>query len=174
MERTTFGLLFYIRRTKLNKSGEASIFLRITVNGERAGGFTLGAGRFSGKLPGRIIEAKQLPDPVRRFVLQHFPSLNRFSYRWDKRFYYAVNENGGYLLLSADGMLGGFRYHVRQIPREFVDLLPGTSMTYLRERYPNHFLCAFLPQDKGYRAELFGVDDRIVYFDSEGRFVKEE
>lgn len=26
MERTTFGLLFYIRRTKLNKSGEASIF----------------------------------------------------------------------------------------------------------------------------------------------------
>ena len=66
-----------------------------------AGGFTLGAGRFSGKLPGRIIEAKQLPDPVRRFVLQHFPSLNRFSYRWDKRFYYAVNENGGYLLLSA-------------------------------------------------------------------------
>lgn len=82
-----------------------------------AGGFTLGAGRFSGKLPGRIIEAKQLPDPVRRFVLQHFPSLNRFSYRWDKRFYYAVNENGGYLLLSADGMLGGFRYHVRQIPR---------------------------------------------------------
>ena len=139
-----------------------------------AGGFTLGAGRFSGKLPGRIIEAKQLPDPVRRFVLQHFPSLNRFSYRWDKRFYYAVNENGGYLLLSADGMLGGFRYHVRQIPREFVDLLPGTSMTYLRERYPNHFLCAFLPQDKGYRAELFGVDDRIVYFDSEGRFMKEE
>ena len=39
-----------------------------------AGGFTLGAGRFSGKLPGRIIEAKQLPDPVRRFVLQHFPA----------------------------------------------------------------------------------------------------
>lgn len=31
MERTTFGLLFYIRRTKLNKSGEASIFLCITV-----------------------------------------------------------------------------------------------------------------------------------------------
>lgn len=26
MERITFGLLFYIRRTKLNKSGEASIF----------------------------------------------------------------------------------------------------------------------------------------------------
>ncbi len=26
MERTTFGLLFYIRRTKLNKSGEAFDF----------------------------------------------------------------------------------------------------------------------------------------------------
>ena len=36
MERTTFGLLFYIRRTKLNKAGEAPIFMRITVNGERA------------------------------------------------------------------------------------------------------------------------------------------
>lgn len=36
MERTTFGLLFYIRRTKLNKAGEAPIFMRITVNGQRA------------------------------------------------------------------------------------------------------------------------------------------
>ena len=36
MERTTFGLLFYIRRTKLNKEGEAPIFMRITVNGQRA------------------------------------------------------------------------------------------------------------------------------------------
>lgn len=36
MERTTFGLLFYIRRTKLNKAGEAPIFMRMTVNGQRA------------------------------------------------------------------------------------------------------------------------------------------
>lgn len=36
MERTTFSLLFYIRRTKLNKAGEAPIFMRITVNGLRA------------------------------------------------------------------------------------------------------------------------------------------
>lgn len=36
MERTTFNLLFYIRRTKLNKAGEAPVFMRITVNGERA------------------------------------------------------------------------------------------------------------------------------------------
>ena len=36
MERTSFSLLFYIRRTKLNKAGEAPIFMRITVNGERA------------------------------------------------------------------------------------------------------------------------------------------
>ena len=36
MERTTFSLLFYIRRTKLNKEGEAPIFMRITVNGQRA------------------------------------------------------------------------------------------------------------------------------------------
>ena len=36
MERTTFSLLFYIRRDKINKSGEAPIFMRITINGERA------------------------------------------------------------------------------------------------------------------------------------------
>lgn len=36
MERTTFSLLFYIRRTKLNKAGEAPIFMRVTVNGQRA------------------------------------------------------------------------------------------------------------------------------------------
>lgn len=33
MERTTFCLLFYIRRTKLNRNGEAPIMMRITVNG---------------------------------------------------------------------------------------------------------------------------------------------
>ncbi|WP_249413329.1 Arm DNA-binding domain-containing protein [Alistipes montrealensis] len=36
MERTTFSLLFYIRRTKLNKAGEAPIFMCVTVNGLRA------------------------------------------------------------------------------------------------------------------------------------------
>lgn len=139
-----------------------------------AGGFTLGAGRFSGKLPGRIIEAKQLPDPVRRFVLQHFSSLDRFSYRWDKRFYYACDETGGYYLFSAAGAIQGFRFNMRQPSRQVIDQLPEAAMAHIRERYPNHFLCAFLPQDKGYRAEFFGVDERIVHFDSEGRFVKEE
>ena len=36
VERTTFGLLFYIRRDKLNKRGEAPVFMRLTINGERA------------------------------------------------------------------------------------------------------------------------------------------
>ena len=36
MERTTFGLLFYIRRDKTNKKGEAPVFMRLTINGERA------------------------------------------------------------------------------------------------------------------------------------------
>lgn len=36
MERTTFCLLFYIRRTKLNKAGKAPLFMRLTVNGQRA------------------------------------------------------------------------------------------------------------------------------------------
>ena len=36
MERTSFSLLFYIRRTKLNKFGEAPIFMRLTVNVNRS------------------------------------------------------------------------------------------------------------------------------------------
>ena len=37
MERTSFSLLFYIRRDKTNKKGEAPVFMRLTINGERAG-----------------------------------------------------------------------------------------------------------------------------------------
>ena len=36
MNRTTFSLLFFIKKSKLNKKQEAPIYLRITVNGERA------------------------------------------------------------------------------------------------------------------------------------------
>jgi hypothetical protein len=36
MERQTFTIIFFIRRTKLLKNNEAPIFLRITFNGERA------------------------------------------------------------------------------------------------------------------------------------------
>ena len=36
MERTAFSLLFYIRRHKINKEGKVSIFMRITINGQRA------------------------------------------------------------------------------------------------------------------------------------------
>ncbi|MFN2336936.1 MAG: Arm DNA-binding domain-containing protein, partial [Bacteroidales bacterium] len=35
MERRTFSIMFFIRRTKLRKNLEAPILLRITVNGER-------------------------------------------------------------------------------------------------------------------------------------------
>lgn len=36
MERTTFNLLFYVRRARPNRLGEAPIFMRITVNGVRS------------------------------------------------------------------------------------------------------------------------------------------
>lgn len=36
MERMTFSVLFYIRRTKLNRNGEAPVMMRITVNSVRA------------------------------------------------------------------------------------------------------------------------------------------
>ncbi len=35
MERNTFNPLFFIKRKQLLKNGEAPIYLRITVNGER-------------------------------------------------------------------------------------------------------------------------------------------
>jgi len=36
MERKTFSIMFFIKRTKLRKNQEAPVFLRIIVNGERA------------------------------------------------------------------------------------------------------------------------------------------
>lgn len=36
MNRTTFSILFFVKKTKLNKKQEAPIYLRITVNGDRA------------------------------------------------------------------------------------------------------------------------------------------
>ena len=35
MERSTFSVLFFIRRTRLNKNGEAPVEMRITINGTR-------------------------------------------------------------------------------------------------------------------------------------------
>ena len=35
MERSTFSVLFFIRRTRLNKHGEAPVEMRLTINGVR-------------------------------------------------------------------------------------------------------------------------------------------
>ena len=35
MDRRTFSIMFFIRRTKLRKNLEAPVLMRITVNGER-------------------------------------------------------------------------------------------------------------------------------------------
>ena len=36
MQRSTFSVAFYIRRTRINKHGEAAIVVRVTVDGMRA------------------------------------------------------------------------------------------------------------------------------------------
>ena len=36
MSRTTFSILFYLKRSKLNKKDEAPIYMRITIDGERS------------------------------------------------------------------------------------------------------------------------------------------
>lgn len=40
MEKTTFSLLFYIRKPRLNKHGEVPILFRLTINGVRADAHT--------------------------------------------------------------------------------------------------------------------------------------
>jgi len=36
MKRKSYAILFYLKRSKLNKRGEAPIFMRITIDGIRA------------------------------------------------------------------------------------------------------------------------------------------
>lgn len=139
-----------------------------------AGACPYAACKSPGKLPGRSIAAGQLPDTVRRFVVRHFANPHQFTYRNDRSFYYVCDEAGGYYLLSGDGAIRGFRFRMRQPSRQILDLLPEAAVAYIRESYPGYFLGAFLPEDGGYRAELFGEDDRTLRFDGEGRFLREE
>lgn len=122
-----------------------------------------------GKLPGRSIAAGRLPDTVR-----HFANPHQFTYRSDRSFYYVCDEAGGYYLFSGDGAIRGFRFCMCQPSRQIIDLLPGAAVAHIRESYPGYFLGAFLPEGEGYRAELFGADDRTLRFDGEGRFLPEE
>lgn len=127
-----------------------------------------------GKLPGRSIAAGQLPDTVRRFIARHFANLHQFTYRSNRHFYYVCDEAGGYYLFSAGGAIRGFRFCMRQPSRQIIDLLPEAAVTHIWESYPGYFLGAFLPEGEGYRAELFGADDRTLRFDGEGGFLSEE
>lgn len=126
------------------------------------------------KLPGRKIAIKQLPDTVRRFITRYCANVHRFTYRRDRRFYYACDEAGGYYLFSASGAMKGFRFNFRQPSRQIVELLPAAAIAHIREHYLAYSLGAFLPEGEGCRAELFGADDRTLRFDSEGRFLREE
>jgi len=36
MERVTFKILFYVKKTRIAKNGEVPVMLRVTVNGQRA------------------------------------------------------------------------------------------------------------------------------------------
>lgn len=126
------------------------------------------------KLPGRSIAAGRLPDTVRRFVVRHFANPHQFTYRSDRSFYYVCDEAGGYYLFSGDGAIRGFCFCMRQPSRQILDLLPGAAVAHIRESYPGYFLGVFLPEGEGFRAELFGADDRTLHFDGEGRFLSEE
>lgn len=126
------------------------------------------------KLPGRSIAARQLPDTVRRFITRYCAHVHQFTYRRDRRFYYACDEADGYYLFSVSGAMKGFRFNFRQPSRQIIELLPAAATAHIREHYPGNYLRAFLPEEEGYRAELFGVDDRTLHFDSEGRFLREK
>ena len=111
---------------------------------------------------------------MRRFVTRYCTTLHRFTYRSDRSFYYVCDEVGGYYLFSASGAMKGFRFNFRQLSRQIIELLPAAATAYIREYYPNYSIGTFLPEGDGYRAELFGADDRTLRFDSEGRFLREE
>ena len=139
-----------------------------------AGACPYAACKSPGKLPGRSIAAGRLPDTVRRFVVRHFANPHQFTYRNDRSFYYVCDEAGGYYLFSGDGAIRGFRFCMCQPSRQILDLLPGAAIAHIRESFPGYFLGAFLPEGEGFRAELFGADDRTLRFDGEGRFLSEE
>ena len=83
------------------------------------------------KLPGRSIAAKQLSDTVRRFITRYCTTLHRFTYRCDRRFYYACDEAGGYYLFSASGAMKGFRFNFRQPSRQIVEQLSAVAIAYM-------------------------------------------
>lgn len=126
------------------------------------------------RLPGRSITVKRLPATLRQFLVRHLAGLHHFAYRSDRRFYYACDEAGGYYLFCGEGTLRGFCLHMRQPTREIVDLLPEAVTARIRELYPNYFLCSFLPEGEGFRAELFGTDNRTLHFDGQGCLLGEE
>ena len=80
VKNTTLGLLFYLRKDRLNEKNEAPIFLRITVDGQRA---TVSANRYvqesrwnpeAGKATGNKEEIKQLNEyleTIKRSVHNH-------------------------------------------------------------------------------------------------------
>ncbi len=65
-ERNTFAALFYMRNDKINKKGEAPIYLRITINGEKAeyatGERTTPQIWNEGKIKGNSAPAKRVKD----------------------------------------------------------------------------------------------------------------
>ena len=128
----------------------------------------------AGRLPGRGVASKRLPAAVRESVVRHFANTHRFAYRSDRRFWYAIDEVGGYYQFTGEGAVCGFSLHMCQPPREIVEELPEAVVSRLRELYPGYYLCSFIPEGEGFRAGLFGERDRVVHFDDRGRVVREE
>ena len=131
-------------------------------------------GRTAPKLPGRVVPSRTLPVAMQRFVVRHFSGLGHFTYRSDRRYYYAYDESGGYFLFSERGDMLGFRFYMRQPTRQILALLPEGITDYLREHYRNCFVSTFLPDDEGYRVGLYGETACTLRFDGEGCFLSEE
>ena len=139
-----------------------------------AGACPHAACKASGNSPGAVSRRDNCPTRCGGSWCGTLPIRTSLPTANDRSFYYVCDEAGGYYLLSGDGAIRGFRFRMRQPSRQILDLLPEAAVAYIRESYPGYFLGAFLPEDGGYRAELFGEDDRTLRFDGEGRFLREE
>ena len=126
-----------------------------------------------GKLPGRTVATRQLPDTIARFLSGQFVGRS-FTYRQDKTCYYACYGEREYILFYREGTVLGFRFHTMQPPREVAACIPHGIAVYIRKHYPDSYTDVFLPEGEGFRAELYGKEDKILYFDRSGKLLREE
>lgn len=126
------------------------------------------------KLPGRRVDRRDLPDTISVFLSARF-GQRHFTFRRDKESYYAYLDDTQYILFSQQGAILGYSFLMMQpSTHELRACIPESIASYLRERFPGCKVDIFLPAGEGFRARIFGTENKILYFDSSGTPLREE